>query len=361
MNICTFIQRGCGQTNKKPPQRQCFNVACNFKTIMRTLIFIFLVTVIQLTASGQNISYNIPSGYEKDISKEDYKTLVDLSVPFVSKRYAIDKVADGTIQLTSGQEMRALNLHNLIVKCAAVKDKSKWIEIVQGHFDNLFSTIDEQKKINPENYETVKKYLSLRIYTSQAVNQRGGVDNLVVHSDLDGTYTLLMLDLPGGFAAVQRPMFALWKKDMAEVFKVAQANINKQTVDKVTQQFEIDGAKIEISFLGDEDYAASYALDLGHNAPELVGEWGSIVAIPNKGLVDICKVSRDKPLDFVKFIQRTKPLIEKSFREHPQPISEEYFWYYKGTFTKVMVLSQPNGNINVISPTGLTELMTETK
>ena len=257
--------------------------------------------------------------------------------------------------------MQALNLHNLILKCVAVKDRSKWKQVIQGHFDNLFSSLDEQKKIDPENYETVKTYLSLRIYNAQAVNQRGGIEQLVARRDLDGTFTLLMLDLPGAFTAVQKSVFALWKKDNAEVFKVAQANINKQTVEKVTQQVDIDGSKIEISFLGNEDYAASYALDMLHNSPELVGEWGSIVAIPNKGLVDICKISKAKPLDFVKFIQRTKALVEKSFREHPQPISDDYFWYYKGTFTKVTVLTQPNGSINVISPFGLTELMTEKK
>jgi hypothetical protein len=103
-------------------------------TIMRTLIFIFLTTITQLTVSAQKISYNIPGGYESDITKEDYKKLVDISVPIVSKRYTIDHVKDGTIQLKSGQEMEALNLHNLIGKCVAVKDKSKWNDVVRDHF-----------------------------------------------------------------------------------------------------------------------------------------------------------------------------------------------------------------------------------
>lgn len=328
---------------------------------MRTLLFIVLTTITQLSASGQKISYNIPDGYESDITKEDYKKLVDISVPIVSKRYTIDKVKDGTIQLKGGQEMEALNLHNLIDKCVAVMDKSKWNLVIQEHFESLFSSIDEQKKIDPENYESVKKYLSLRMYPSQTVDQRGGVERLVARKDLDGTYTLLMLDLPGAFTSVQRAMFTVWKKDTAEVFKVAQDNINKQQVEKITQQFDIDGTQVEISFLGNENYAASYALDVQSNSPELVGEWGSVVAIPNRGLVNICKISKDKPVDFVKFIQRTKPLIEKSFSEHPQPISSEYFWYYKGKFTKITVLTEANGNINVISPFGLTELMTEKK
>jgi hypothetical protein len=95
-----------------------------------------------------------------------------------------------------------------------------------------------------------------------------------------------------------------------------------------------------------------------NNSPELVGEWGCAIAIPNKGLVDLCRISRDKPVDFVKFIQLTKAFIEKSYTGHPQPISNQYFWYYKGKFTRINVSTAPDGHINVLSPNGLTELMT---
>lgn len=328
---------------------------------MRAITLLVWLIFLSVTSSGQKISYNIPEGYETEIGKDDYKKIVDVAVPIVAGRYAVDFVKDGAIQLKKGQEMQTLNLHNLIAKCIAVKDKSQWNKVVQEHFENIFASIDEQKKIDPENYETVKKYLSLRIYPEAMVNQRGGVSSLIAKTDLEGTYTLLMLDLPGAFTAVKKQMFALWKLDTAIVFETAQENINKQKVEKVTQSFDVDGVKIEMSFLGSEDYAASYALDLMDNSPELVGTWGSVVAIPNKGLVDICKISKDKPVDFVKFIQRTKPFIEKSYQEHQQPISDQFYWYYKGNFTRINVLTDAEGNINVISPFGLTELMTEKK
>lgn len=323
------------------------------------IIPILLLAMLPLFAIGQKISYDIPEGYESDISKEDYKMLVDIATPIVAKRYKIDKVKDGAILLKNGQDIEVLNLHNLIGKCVAVNDKSKWGEIILEHFDMLFSSMDEKKSIDPENFETVKKYLSLRIYPAETVMQRGGVKNLVSKVDLEGTYTILMLDLPGAFSTIQKAVFELWKKNTEEVFKIAQANINKQEIEKVTQQFEMDGTMVEISLLGNEDYAASYALDLINNSPEMIGEWGSVVAVPNKGLVNICKISRDKPLDFVKFIQLTKSLNDKSYNEHPQPITNEYFWYYKGKFTKMVVTEEENGSVNVISPMGLTTLMTE--
>ena len=326
---------------------------------MRIITLVMFLTAFQITSFGQRINYSIPEGYQKDINKDDYKRIVDISVSIIAKRYTIDFVKDGVIQLDKGQEIQIFNLDNLILKCTAITEKSKWNKVIQEHFENIFSSIDEQKKINPSNFETLKKYLSIRIYPEETINKRGGKASLITKIDLEGTYSLLMLDLPGTFTPVQKKVFDLWKKDTSEVFKIAADNINKQIIEKVTKNMEFDKTNIEISFLGNEDYAASYALDLQNNSPELVGEWGSVIAIPNKGLVDLCKISKDKPVDFVKFIQMTKPSIEKSYQEHPQPISDQYFWYYKGRFIRINVLTDSKGNINVISPFGLTALMTE--
>lgn len=325
---------------------------------MRSIIVLLLI-FFQITSFAQKIHYDIPDGFEKDISKADYKKIVDISVQIVAERYTIDIVKDGTIHLNKGQDMQAFNLDNLILKCAAVADKSKWDDVIQQHFHSMFSTIDAQKEIDVENYETIKRYLSVRIYPSEFINERGGASSFIVRSDLEGTYTLLMLDLPNAFTPVQKQMFDAWKKDTAEVFKIAISNIGTQQIEKVTKTITYDKINIEISFLGNEDYAASYALDLLNNSPELVGEWGSVLAIPNKGLVNVCKISKQRPVDFVKFIQMTKPLIEKSYLEHQQPVSDQFFWYFKNKFTRIEVLVDDNGNINVISPAGLTALMTE--
>jgi len=239
------------------------------------IITLFIYFVIScLTSFAQKVNYSIPDGYENDVSRKEYKIIVDESVAIIVKRYTIDIVKDGVIQLKEGQNMQTINLHNLIVKCSSVVDRSKWKEVIQEHFNNVFSSIDAQMNIDPENYETIQKYLSIRIYTKEAVNQRGGADAFVFRTDLEGTYSLLMLDLPGAFTPVKKEMFSLWKRDTSEVFRVATTNINSQEIEKVTQTVDFDGTSFEISLLGNEDYAASYALDLANNSPNLVGEWG---------------------------------------------------------------------------------------
>lgn len=219
----------------------------------------------------------------------------------------------------------------------------------------------QTSKVDLNDYEKVKPYLSIRIYNDASIAQKGGVGNMVSRVDLDGTMTVLMLDLPEAFAPLFKTNFEKWNKSAGEVFKVAELNVRNKKVEKMTREFDIDGNKIEFNFLGNEDYAASYALNLETNMPELVGEWGSIVVIPNKGLVAICKISKAKPLDFVKFIERIKPLTDQSFAQHQVPVSKNFFWYYKGEFTLVKVLTNDSGNINVIAPLGLGELMSEKK
>src|SRR6187200_3341732 len=100
---------------------------------MRIMVLVVLVSSFQITIQGQKIAYNIPEGYENKINNEDYKKIVDIAIPIVAKRYSIDNVKDGTIYLKKGEEMQALNLHNIIGKCLAVKDRSQWDKVVQGH------------------------------------------------------------------------------------------------------------------------------------------------------------------------------------------------------------------------------------
>jgi len=332
---------------------------------MRSLLLATILACLQTAAIGQSttvgpsipISYDIPPGLENAISPDDYHFLVDTSIAVIAERFRIDSVSGGTIRLAKGQELGGFNLDNLILQCAAVKDRTVWPAIIRDHFQKIFSSVEEQQKIDPSNYWSVKPYLSLRIYPQDVIGQHGGPDALVTRVDLEGTYTVLMLDLPGAFTPLAKNVFDGWKRNKADVFRTAQDNVDSQHVEKVSKTTDMQGTQLEVTVLGNEDYAASYALDLGKNSPELVGDWGSAIAIPNKGLVSICKISPGKPADFVKFIQLTYPYIERAYQQHPQRISDQYFWYYQGTFTRIRVETNGDGDINVIAPYGLGQLM----
>jgi hypothetical protein len=324
------------------------------------IIFVILLAALGLTASAQKISYDPPPNLPKHIGKTDYKFIVDSSIAIIGRRYTVEEVSGGSIKVTdSARHYAVINLDNLVLKCLDDDDRGDWIIVIRDHYKQLFGSMDAQSRLDPTNFETVKKFLSLRIYPAATVDQRGGADSLIARTDLAGTYTLLMLDLPGAFTPVRKAMYERWHKDQAAVFRIAQDNVDSQKVEKVIKTIDFRGSQVEVIMLGEENYAASYALDLINNSPELLGEWGCAIIMPNKGLVNLCKISREKPLDFVNFIQLTLPFNEKAYREHAQPISDRYFWYYKGVFTPIAVTTDAQGAVQVVAPVELGELMSK--
>ncbi|MBD8082611.1 hypothetical protein [Chryseobacterium caseinilyticum] len=322
-------------------------------------VIILSTTILFLGLSAQKISYDIPELFKNEISDKKYKTIANLSVREVSKREKVVSLDDGIIKTESGFQA---GLDNLLSKSKNENDDKVLAAIVKEHFDGLFDSIDFSKSLDLKNYNKVEEYLSLRIYPEEYFEEYFKPENAVFRKDLEGTVTMLMLDLPTAFTNVQRKeMFDFWKKDEKELFAIAQQNINKQTVTKLTQEIDLGGSKIEISFIENETYAGSYGLDLLNNSKDFVGELGSVVAFPNKGIINICKITKEKPVDFVRFIQGTKGLIRKFHDEHPYPISSDFFWYYDGKFTKIMVIENPNGNIDVVSPHELTQLLVKLK
>jgi len=320
-------------------------------------IIIFFLLILSFDSIAQKINYTFPEGYENEISKKNYKYLVKESVKAISKNYKIVSVKKGVIELEKGQDFSLLNLHNLIVQCAQI-DLENWSELINYHFDSMHESIEKQKQLDPNKFETLVDYLSVRIYPETYVTKNGDINKLVARTDLEGTYSLLVLDLPSTFATVQKEIFELWDKSIEEVFEIAQNNVNKQEFTEATELFDINGKEVEAHFIENENYGASLALDLMKNAPEFVGEWGSVIAFPNKGIVNICKISKDKPVDFVLFIQKFRPAVIQFFNQHPQPISTDFYWYYNNQFTKINIVDN-NGELNVIAPFGLTELMSE--
>ncbi|RYU92950.1 hypothetical protein [Emticicia agri] len=328
---------------------------------MRSILLSVLSFIVCMASFAQKISYRIPDDYENDISQQDYKRIVDLAVPIVAKKYAIESIKEGTINLKKGQDLSALNLHNLILRCIEIKNKSAWGKVIQDHFNRLFGDLETQRTINPNDFESIRQYLSIRIYPAEMIQTNGGPSLFVYKTDLSGTYTLLMLDLPNSFIPVEKKIADVWKKSEAELFSIAIANINKQPMTKETKVIPFEGNKFEISFIENENYAASYALDVSNNSAGFIGEWGSVVSIPNKGIANFYKLNKDNAVGFVKYIQMMKPVTEQFYAQHQQPVSDQFFWYYKGKFTKIMVQVDNRGIINVIPPLGLSELMTSKK
>jgi hypothetical protein len=323
---------------------------------MYKLLFLIFMVIAFDRADAQPVDYSVPQAYKKSIKKNEYKKIVDITLPLIAKRFDIENLREGVIYLKPSQELQVIDLGEVISKCSETTS-DKWEEVINGYFNGLFSAMDSKKNLDINRYETVRNFLSIRIYPKEMVDRRGGTENLVVRTDLEGTYTLLMLDLQSAFTPVQQSVFGSWNRDIDEVFKQAQANVNKKEMIKEVREFKAGKTRLEAIFIENEDYTASFALDLMNNSPEYVGEWGAVVAMPNKGIVNICKITKEKPLDFVPYIQLFKKPAAELYQNHLQPVSDQFYWFYKGRFTLINVTEDKNGNITVLPPIHLTELI----
>ncbi|MBT30883.1 MAG: hypothetical protein CMO01_14590 [Thalassobius sp.] len=324
--------------------------------------FIICLLAVSFTASQAqklDIDYTLPENVKGVFKKKEYKFIIDQTINTISKRHKVVAVKNGAIVFNAEGDLANFNFYDLLYKCTDYGKKSEWETVIDDYVNSVLSSIEARNQIDLYNFETIKDRLAIRLYPEYTFARYDSLDQLIYRSDLEGVYSMLMLDLPETFSPIYKEMFEAWNVSEDDCFKIAQQNINKQDVHK--EQYELEtftGDSIKMYFLANDDYAASYVLGLQNNSPELVGDWGSIVAIPNKGIVNLCPISKDNAFDFVPFIQRLIPVISQFHDQHPQPVSKDFYWYYKGEFTKVNLSQDEHGNTTVIAPYGLGELMT---
>ncbi|RZK27067.1 MAG: hypothetical protein EOO57_23200, partial [Hymenobacter sp.] len=128
--------------------------------MLKRLLFCGLLAA-GLTAQAQKISYALPKDYRGTLAAADYKLVVDSAVAQLSRRYLVASVAAGTIRLRGGEQYP---LANLLAQCQTQPDRAAWGPLIRQHFASLFSSFDAQAKIDHTSYESVRPYLSVRVY-----------------------------------------------------------------------------------------------------------------------------------------------------------------------------------------------------
>ena len=324
---------------------------------MRTLLIALLVLCPLLGLFGQSIDYSVPKDLQKKISSEDYNKILGQSLAAIRQRMTVTGVKSGAIDIVLGDKSNTLYIDVLVGECLKAKSKADWSKIIKAHFDDMFAGIDMVKTLDRKDFDAVGRYLSLRIFADTYVEKVLGLDKVMARKDLEGTYTVLMLDLPSGFEVVDTANFNAWKKGPTEVFSMAQSNINGIGPEKTKQELNASGNKLSVTTITDDDNAASYALDLGTNSPELVGDLGAVLAVPGAGSVTVLKLTKEQPRDFQKFIEASKGANDKAFTSQAHPISRQFYWYYQGKFTVIDLQAAADNKLTIIAPSALSALL----
>ena len=173
-----------------------------------------------------------------------------------------------------------------------------------------------------EDFEKASKYLAVRIYQQDFMGSFK-LEELVHRKDLEGTVTVLVLDLPDSVESVLNTNIEKWNKQPEELFILA--------FDNLKEKFKREAERMENNFLklsGEDIFVTSEALFFERNK-DSIGKFGSIFCIPNRDT--LVAVAIDSDLDVEVGLQLMIPFAENTFdQSEDMAITRHIFWHYEG-------------------------------
>lgn len=270
------------------------------------------------------IEDQIPDKYVHLVSERQYfRVLAYICRYFDQTSYGPIEIDDGQLTLKDGAETLDISLDNLI-KRLPVQAEEDWKTAIYNYFDQLLERTETKELF--ANFQLAKEFLTLRLYGDQ-IDTHSEQDELVFRQDLAGTYSVLSLDLPTKFQVILKSEIESWQIEEKTLFKIAQENANRQSVEMAHGYWE----ETEILAVISNEYAAIKLLDLEKNFSKSVGQHGALIAAPTKGTVFIHPIrTLDTGLkEALSLIIKQANLIYES---DPGPITRNLYWYYQGSF-----------------------------
>jgi hypothetical protein len=236
---------------------------------------------------------------------------------------------DGVISLQPGTEgnVHQLGLVNLGQLCARNEEK-EWGQIVADHFRTLEKSQSEQKVLEGRltDFDRVRELLAVRLWPASYLDELDA-ERMIFRTDLPGTISALVYDLPSSIRNVTPDECGTWGKEKDELFSLALDNVREICIPDVSEQDIGDG--IRVTLLSDESFfVASHALTLEEHEG-CVGSFGSLVGVPHRHVLLSYPI---ESLEVMQAIPRLIAIIAGMEREGPGSISSRIYWYQAGEF-----------------------------
>ncbi|MBX2870797.1 MAG: hypothetical protein KTR30_01820 [Saprospiraceae bacterium] len=275
-------------------------------------------------SSLTSIEEQLPAKYEHLVSERQYfRILAYICRYFEEKDYYLTEIAEGQLAVHDDEEQMDISLDNLVKRLSSQLEGG-WKQDIYTYFDQLLEHTNTEELFR--NFELAKEYLTLRLYGDQ-IDTHSEQDALIFRQDLEGTYSVLSLDLPSKFQVILESETENWPADEKTLFQIALQNANRQEVETAHGYWE----ETEIVAVISNEYAAIKMLDLEQNFSDSVGEHGALVAVPTKGTVFIhpIRTLSSNLHEALNLIVKQANLIYES---DPGPITRNLYWYHQGQF-----------------------------
>ncbi|MFD2938502.1 hypothetical protein [Flavobacterium notoginsengisoli] len=268
--------------------------------------------------------YELPQIYKGIISKDDYNIILDFSLLYHKEQnLLVSKIDEGEIVIEINNEIQHRYLDNL-VRVLSGNEKLKWKEIIFDHFNKLKYNNSAFEYLYKD-FEYASQFLRVLIKGNN-FNLGDDISNYVHRIDFPDTNTFLVLEFEEQFHYILKDEILEWEKTENELFETALENIPQDEIEIKVYEF---AEKFKVFSFTSGDYSSSFMINLKNKADYVIGNFGSLVAIPTKGTALVYPIETNNILELIEVID---PTIEKFYNEDPGNITQNYYWFHNNKF-----------------------------
>ena len=176
---------------------------------------------------------------------------------------------------------------------------------------------------------------------------------LIERTDLEGTTTVMVLDLPNTIRSLRPSEAEPWGKSPEELFAVGLRNVLEGEAPQYETIEAGEGLVLQTAS-GPSHFVADRVLDL-ESMPGAVGRHGSLVAIPHRHALIAYPIDG---IDAVQAINILLPMALGMEQEGPGSITPNVYWYTVGRFVNLPYRIEGK-SIQFMPPPDFTELLNQ--
>lgn len=217
---------------------------------------------------------------------------------------------------------RQYGLQNLAQVCYQAEPET-WTEVISHHFQTIHQAEAEGRAIEEKlaDFAAVAPFLAVRLYPDSYLHQIGP-DKAVASIDLEGTATMLVLDLENAIRTVGADDTKPWGKSSYELIRLG-LNYVRETSNVEVSDFQLTD-ELSVKIISGDSFFASTMVLLLEEFPECLGLYGTLVGVPHRHAAILYPIQN---LDVIKAVNVLIPLVRGLYNEGPGSISQNLYWY----------------------------------
>jgi hypothetical protein len=287
--------------------------------------------------------------WEKSFNPSELKAFYDAVYEHFKSQGRSFEIKSGYVMFQCGSEK--IDLRNIAQNCRQAEE-SQWQKIIESSFRQLENIKGNAFSVSEKLFYEIVELLAVRLWPDGTL-QNVGAENLIYRTDLEGTISTIVLDLPDSILAVTPQMAIAWGKSKDELFSIGFDNVFTHHQPVIGDTVLGDDFKI-ITLSGNNDFFAATHIFSINKYPGCTGKYGSLVGIPLRDIV-ACYPVNDGQL--AKVIAVFLLTVRNIYIKGPGSVSPHLYWYHENQFDTIHYIEKEN---KFVLPDKLLEIMEST-